>query len=183
MSLCLCIRLRSFLYPWAVIHRTCCHYLLLWSNKAKDCLLCTSFYWNGQEDEEVLWATLPECSAEGRTVAHMAGKAPVLMESEPSSHGDVVSDEMRIQSLKYSPILMIHILITYKNKSLINTLFLSVECNVFLSFSWFTRPHTRWVFSLRVGAMLYFGGMLKRKRKHWKMCSWWSLLLNKMVSD
>lgn len=68
-------------------------------------------------------------------MAHMAGKVPVLMESEPSSHGDVVSDEMRIQSLKYSPILMIHILITYKNKSLINTLFLSVECNVFLSFS------------------------------------------------
>lgn len=122
MPLCLCIRLRSFLYPWAVIHRTCCHYLLLRSNKAKDCLLCTSFYWNGQEDVGVFWATLPECSAEGRTVAHTAGKASVLMESEPSSHGDVVSDEMRIQSLKYSPILMIHILITYKNKSLINTL-------------------------------------------------------------
>lgn len=44
-----------------------------------------------------------------------------LMDSQPSSHGDVF-DKTGMWSPKYRPILMIHILISYKNKPQINTL-------------------------------------------------------------
>lgn len=60
------------------------------------------------------------------TQLRAAGKGSGAHLIQTSSHGDAVADEIRIQSLKYRPILMIHILIAHKNKSLINTLFLGV---------------------------------------------------------
>ena len=87
------------------------------------------FHWHGRGAAEVFWTRLESvvCIRESDdTQLRAAGKGSGAHLIQTSSHGDAVADEIRIQNLKYRPILMIHILIAHKNKSLINTLFLGV---------------------------------------------------------